>query len=110
MGGMPRGVILGVLDFCPLGRTSEPTGLLKMLVCMDSTISLLIAIVLLLVVPTPALVVVMPIVRLALRCFFPCFRIASLSPSVAVISEPACFDEEIVPFKSVLNWLDLSIE
>ena len=69
MGGMPRGVILGVLDFCPLGRTGEPTGLLKMLVCIDSIVSLLITIVPLLVVPTPALVVVMPIVRSALRCF-----------------------------------------
>jgi hypothetical protein len=80
-----------------------------MLVCIDSIVSLLIAIVPLLVVLTPALVVVMPIVRSALRCFLPCFRIASLSPSVAVISEPARFDEEIVPFKGVLNWLDLSI-
>jgi hypothetical protein len=51
----------------------------------------------------------MPIVRSALRCFLPYFRITSLSPSVAVISEPARFDKEIVPFKSVLNWLDLSI-
>ena len=78
--------------FCPLGRTSEPPGLLKMLVCMDSIVSLLIAIVPLLVVPTPALVVVVPIVRSALRCFLPCFRIASLSLSVAVISEPARFE------------------
>jgi hypothetical protein len=80
-----------------------------MLVYMDSIVSLLIAIVPLLVVPTPALIVVMPIVRSALRCFLFCFRIASLSLSVAVISEPTRFDKEIIPFKSVLNWLKLSI-
>ena len=36
-------------------------------------------------------------------------KLASLSPSVAVVREPAHFDEEIVPFKGILNWLDLSI-
>jgi hypothetical protein len=31
-------------------------------------------------------------------------------PLLVAVSEPARFDEEIVPFKGVLNWLDLSIK
>jgi hypothetical protein len=78
-----------------------------MLVCIDSIVSLRIAIVPLLVVPTPCSCSRHAYRAIGVALFPSASVIASPSPSVAVVSEPARFDEEIVPFKGVLNWFDL---
>jgi hypothetical protein len=80
-----------------------------MFIYIYSIVSLLIIIILFLIVPTPTLIIVMSIVRSALRYFLPYFRITLFSLSVTVINKPARFNEEIIPFKDVLNWLDLFI-
>jgi hypothetical protein len=41
--------------------------------------------------------------------FFFTFIIALLSLSVIVVNKPARFNKKIIPFKGVLNWLNLSI-
>jgi hypothetical protein len=96
-------VHLGISCFCSLEKINKLTGLLKMLIYIDSIVSLLITIVSLLVVLTPTFIVVIFIVRSTLRYFFLYFRITSLNLSVTVISESARFNKEIIFFKSVLN-------